>query len=153
MIAVTNHIPTKEGGKKRRGTSHEKLWGVRALKALTIPGHSEGHTHAQGRAHAQESPGHPRLSPAGFTQAGRGGGNCLSGEGAQRTPRIEAAVSTPLTCACDDCHKVFKAFPLAKLPFCQGSTVAIIVHPHREMQSVRQGASEVHRVPFLDQFG
>lgn len=73
-------------------------------------------------------------------------------EGKVKIGWTEAAFST-LTCACDKCHKVFKAFSLAKLPFCQGGTVAIIVYPHGEMQSVRQGASEVHRVPFLNQFG
>lgn len=60
---------------------------------------------------------------------------------------------TSLTCACNQCHKVFYAFSLAKFSFCQGSTVTIIVHPHREMQSVRQWGPEVHRVPFLNQFG
>ena len=65
----------------------------------------------------------------------------------------EAAVSTPLTCACDKCHKVFKALSLAEFPFCQGSTVAIIVYPYGEMQSVRQGGPEIHRVPLLNQFG
>lgn len=60
---------------------------------------------------------------------------------------------TPLTCARDKCHKVFQALSLAKFPFCQGSTIAIVVYPHGEMQGVRERAPEVHRVPLLNQFG
>lgn len=68
-------------------------------------------------------------------------------------PKAQQPSLTPLTCASDKCHKIFQAFSLAKFPFSQGGTVAIIVHPHWEMQSIWQGGPEVHRVPFLNQFG
>lgn len=153
MIVVTNNILAKESGKKGWGTSNEKLCGIRALK-------SSDSSWQFRRSHSRPGPGTCSEKTWVFSALAfrpywsrKGRWNCLKVKArAQHTPRSEAAFST-LTCACDKCHKVFKAFSLAKFPFCQGGTVAIIVYPHGEMQSVRQGASEVHRVPFLNQFG
>lgn len=57
------------------------------------------------------------------------------------------------TRASDDGDKVLHPPPLAELLLGEGSTVAVIVHPHGEVQRVGDGGADVHGAPLLDQLG
>lgn len=58
-----------------------------------------------------------------------------------------------LTCSCDDGDKVLHSLAMTELLLSQSSTVAVIVDPDGQVQGVRDGRSQVHGGPLLDQLG